>query len=236
MLAPGAMSTRFTVRPLICIPRIARACSSASSGVLASLTPPALPRPPAFTWALTTTTPSCSAAALASSGVVATMPFVTGTSCLAKSSFAWYSIRSTCQHLFLSSEWKAVPTLDPRPGVGSVGVGVGVPQRRPQVLVELRDDVERDLLGARRGALTDVRAAAEALVVVLRDHAEHAGVPLGLALRQLTEVGDLRAEEQRRRGVGARRDAGAAADAGRGVESAVRVALGHRDGVRVRGR
>ena len=38
---------------------------------------------------------SCSAAALASSGVVATMPFVTGTSCLAKSSFAWYSIRST---------------------------------------------------------------------------------------------------------------------------------------------
>jgi hypothetical protein len=27
--------------------------------------------------------------------VVATIPSVTGTSCLAKSSFAWYSIRST---------------------------------------------------------------------------------------------------------------------------------------------
>ena len=31
----------------------------------------------------------------ASAGVLATMPSVTGTSCLAKSSFAWYSIRST---------------------------------------------------------------------------------------------------------------------------------------------
>ena len=68
------MSTRWTVRPLISMPRIAEACSSASSGVFASLTPPALPRPPALTCALTTTTPSSSAAARASSGVVATMP------------------------------------------------------------------------------------------------------------------------------------------------------------------
>src|SRR5215212_10222733 len=95
MPAAGAISTRFTGNPLICIPRIALACWKASSGVLASLTPPALPRPPAFTWALTTTTPSSSAAVRASSGVVATIPRVTGTPCLAKSSFAWYSIRST---------------------------------------------------------------------------------------------------------------------------------------------
>ena len=54
------------------IPRI---CSRdfASSGVLATLTPPALPRPPVLTWALTTVTPPdlapiSSAAARASSG------------------------------------------------------------------------------------------------------------------------------------------------------------------------
>ena len=71
------------------------AASKASSGVLASFTPPALPRPPAFTWALTTQKPYSSAAALASSGVVTTVPMVVVTPCLAKSSFAWYSIRST---------------------------------------------------------------------------------------------------------------------------------------------
>ena len=76
------------------------ACSSASSGVLASFTPPALPRPPALTCALTTTAPPISsAAALASAAVSTVLPRVTGTSCLAKSSFAWYSIRSTGQPL-----------------------------------------------------------------------------------------------------------------------------------------
>ena len=44
------------------------ACSKASSGVLASFTPPALPRPPALTCALTTQKPYSSAAARASSG------------------------------------------------------------------------------------------------------------------------------------------------------------------------
>ena len=76
------------------------ACSKASSGVLASFTPPALPRPPALTCALTTTTPPISsAAAFASSAVSTTVPSVTGTPCLAKSSFAWYSIRSTRRSL-----------------------------------------------------------------------------------------------------------------------------------------
>ena len=59
---------------------MALAASYASSGFFATLTPPALPRPPVFTWALTTTTPpSFSAAARTSSGVSAMMPGSTGT-------------------------------------------------------------------------------------------------------------------------------------------------------------
>ena len=55
------------------MPRISAAFSAASSADRASLTPPALPRPPTLTCALTTTTPgwpprSCSAPARASSG------------------------------------------------------------------------------------------------------------------------------------------------------------------------
>ena len=49
------------------MPRIAFACSSASLRSLASLMPPALPRPPIWTWALMTTgKPSSSAASTAS--------------------------------------------------------------------------------------------------------------------------------------------------------------------------
>ena len=81
------------------MPRMAEACSKASSAVLASLTPPALPRPPALTCALTTQGPIFSAAARASSAVVTTTPSVVFTPCLAKSSFAWYSIRSTFHQL-----------------------------------------------------------------------------------------------------------------------------------------
>ena len=77
----------------------------ASSGLLASFTPPALPRPPVLTWAFTTTRPPIfSAAARASSGVVTTSPTVVRTPCLAKTVFAWYSIKSTTvvplSHLF----------------------------------------------------------------------------------------------------------------------------------------
>ena len=51
-----------------------------AAGVFATLTPPALPRPPTLTCALTTVTPpSFSAAARTSSGVSATMPGRTGT-------------------------------------------------------------------------------------------------------------------------------------------------------------
>src|SRR3954471_10756708 len=94
---------------------------------------------------------------------------------------------------------------------------VTVLERFAQVLVQAGDHVERDLLGAGRGALADVGAAAEALVVVLGDHVDDPGVTLGLALRKLAEVGDLRAHEERGRAVGAGGDAGAAADAGRHV-------------------
>ena len=75
---------------------MAFAASYASSGVLATLTPPALPRPPVLTCALTTTTPpSFSAAARTSSGVSAMMPASTGTPYFSKRSRAWYSNRST---------------------------------------------------------------------------------------------------------------------------------------------
>ena len=74
-------STRCTVWPLMSMPRIAAAFSRASSGVLASFTPPALPRPPVFTWALTTTAvPSSAAAAAAAASASSTVrPGSTGT-------------------------------------------------------------------------------------------------------------------------------------------------------------
>ena len=71
------------------------ACSSASWRSFASLMPPALPRPPIWTWALITTgKPSSSAAFTASGTVVAGLPSGTGTPCFAKSCLPWYSRRS----------------------------------------------------------------------------------------------------------------------------------------------
>ena len=95
---PAATMTRCTVWPLMSMPRISAGRAPRSPrGECASLTPPALPRPPVLTWALTTTVPppSRSAATRASSGVVATTPPSTGTPCLSKRSRAWYSNRST---------------------------------------------------------------------------------------------------------------------------------------------
>src|SRR3989304_3411347 len=78
------------------MPRISEARAKASSGFAAALIPPALPRPPTCTWALTTTVPpSSAAAALASSGVRATRPAGTGTPTVANRDFPWYSNRST---------------------------------------------------------------------------------------------------------------------------------------------
>src|SRR5580698_2828877 len=82
------------------MPRIALALAYASSGPSASFTPPALPRPPTFTCAFTTTSEWPSAAnsaaiSRACSAVVATLPGWTGMPYSANSSFAWYSNRST---------------------------------------------------------------------------------------------------------------------------------------------
>ena len=55
------------------------AASAVASAPSTTFTPPALPRPPVKTWALTTTRPvSSDAAARASSTVVATRPTVVG--------------------------------------------------------------------------------------------------------------------------------------------------------------
>ncbi len=62
------------------MPRICLAAASAPAASSASFTPPALPRPPACTWAFTTTRPpSFWAMARAWAGVSATSPFGTGT-------------------------------------------------------------------------------------------------------------------------------------------------------------
>ena len=64
MSAAASTSTFLTLRPsgpvwcvTSCMPMIALAASKASSGVFASLTPPPLPRPPAWIWAFTTALP-----------------------------------------------------------------------------------------------------------------------------------------------------------------------------------
>src|SRR5699024_210301 len=119
MSAPAAIITRCTVWPLMSMPRISEAFGSASSGDLAIFTPPALPRPPVFTWALTTTTgvPSFSAPALAAAGSSATTPPSTGTPCFSKRSRAWYSYRSTGCFSSRCRQWAAGRTgLDATPG------------------------------------------------------------------------------------------------------------------------
>src|SRR2546429_126631 len=55
MSAASPTRTLRTVMPLMSMPRIWPAAPSASVALPASLTPPALPRPPTSTWALTTT-------------------------------------------------------------------------------------------------------------------------------------------------------------------------------------
>jgi hypothetical protein len=72
------------------LPRMLSAAWAASSGVLASLMPPALPRPPISTCALTTTgVPSRSATAFASAGVRTTSPCGVGTPNSRRICFAW---------------------------------------------------------------------------------------------------------------------------------------------------
>src|SRR6267143_747412 len=78
------------------MPMICAAALRASSAVFASLMPPALPRPPTGTCALTATGPSLANAATASSGVRATMPGGIGMPREASTSLAWYSRSFKC--------------------------------------------------------------------------------------------------------------------------------------------
>src|SRR5882724_9646928 len=78
------------------MPSIFLKTSPASSGLRASLTPPPLPRPPAWICAFTTTTPlpeaiSSRAAATASSWELTSLPRGTATPYPRRSSLAWYS-------------------------------------------------------------------------------------------------------------------------------------------------
>src|SRR5689334_6948333 len=99
MAEASSISTRRTLMPsggvcgvLSIMPRICAAACSARSASSASLMPPALPRPPACTCALTTTRPpSRCAIARAWAGVSATSPFGTATPNSRSSALAWYS-------------------------------------------------------------------------------------------------------------------------------------------------
>src|SRR3982751_4403498 len=79
------------------MPRIFWAVSRAAAAPLTTLTPPPLPRPPAWICALTTTNSlsvsaiSALAAASASSGLNAGRPLGTGTPSFLRISLAWYS-------------------------------------------------------------------------------------------------------------------------------------------------
>src|SRR5262245_34963844 len=107
-----SIQTFVTTWPRMSIPRISPARASTSSAFAASLMPPAFPRPPMSTCALTTTGyPMASAAARASAGLVASRPSDTGMPWCRKSSFPWYSCRS-----------KARASLPPRPRRPDAGV------------------------------------------------------------------------------------------------------------------
>src|SRR5712692_8121682 len=117
------------------MPRICFAAASAPAGSSASLTPPALPRPPACTWALTTTLPPSRAAmSFAWAGVSATSPFGTGTPNSRRMALAWYS-------------WIFMRGLDveqhPDRGDGP-GDGGAVAQHREERPVPMQADVLED--------------------------------------------------------------------------------------------
>src|SRR3970282_1464620 len=85
------------------MPRIFEERSLTSSSDLATLTPPPLPRPPAWIWAFTTQTlpPSFFAASSASSALKAGKPRGVGTPYFRKISLPWYS------WIFMGVGWSA---------------------------------------------------------------------------------------------------------------------------------
>src|SRR5215470_18244588 len=177
MSLAGVTSTLWTVWPLMSRPRMACALALASSAVSASLTPPALPRPPVLTCALTTTVwPNPAAAAAASSGVCATSPGNTGTPCSANSCFAWYSYRS-----------KTVSPRDPSQTARTLTLA--------SRLADVFPDPGDDLLGGGAGGehLGDVQLGELGQVIVGDDPAaEHDDVVGALAPEQLDHLGEQR--------------------------------------------
>src|SRR5438552_5997722 len=87
LMPSGGVCGVFSIMPRICF-----AAASAPAGSSASLIPPPLPRPPAWTCALTTTLPPRRwAISFACAGVSATSPLGTATPNSRSSAFAWYS-------------------------------------------------------------------------------------------------------------------------------------------------
>ena len=105
---------------------------------------------------------------------------------------------------------------------GAAG-GRTLQERGARVLaIHERDRFEGNTLGAHRLAFADVGARAKQLVVHLVHHTLGSFEALGLALRQMTEMGDFGTGEQRRRGVGTSGDAGARRRAWRRGRTSVR--------------
>src|SRR3954471_8351617 len=145
-----ATITRRVMWPLMSSPRMSSARARALSGSSASLTPPALPRPPVFTWALTTTGALISRAiASACSGVSATPPGSTGTPCAANRSRAWYSKRSTSSHRSPLLRGPRRGSTRPGPLLLSLPLGGTVGLREPSSGTHVLPHPRHDVLGAR---------------------------------------------------------------------------------------
>src|SRR4051794_33546061 len=137
MSEAASTHTSCTVWPRMSIPRMFSACCSASTRSEATLMPPALPRPPICTCALTTQGyPISSAAATASSTVVAGAPLGTGTPCRAKSCLPWYSSRSIARRPSLSLR------LAPDPGLVPVDERGSLDARRELLLRDLEQGLD----------------------------------------------------------------------------------------------
>lgn len=100
------------------------------------------------------------------------------------------------------------------------------------ITIHLGDESDADLFGTDGLAFGGVGAGAECFFVHLMNHAPYALASLGMALRQVGEVGDLGCDEQHGRRVLARGHASAAADAFGRVHGGFSVFPG--DGERVR--
>src|ERR1700730_10219304 len=157
------------------MPRICLAAASAPTASSASFTPPALPRPPACTWALTTTLPPRRwAIARAWAGVSATSPPGTGTPNSLRMALPWYS------WIFIERSLLAAEAeLAQHPHHRVVAVGHALLQRDDAVVGDV--DVLRADLGAALGdvAEPDARVVAQepgAIHGVERVHLERGGL------------------------------------------------------------